>query len=180
MKTKWIPTLTILLSLAAGALRAQEPAAAPTPTASSENAARARRLIELSGVDQLAPRIRDSVIDEMKSKRKDVPGELFEKFRAQVDPNELTERLVIAYASLFTTEELDALIALYATPVGQSIVKKQGSVAQETMANSGNWGGLLGERLVALVTAYKEQEAAGQRVKAEAERKDTAPPPPHR
>ncbi len=174
MNAKWLPSLALLLALIAPALSAQEPTAPPP---SPESAARARKLIELSGVDQLGPRIRDSVVDDLKSKRKDVPAELFDKFRAQVDPKELTERLVTAYARLFTNEEMDALIALYATPVGQSIVKKQGSVAQETMLNSGDWGGSLAERLVALITAYKEQEIAAQRVKAEAERKGASPPP---
>jgi hypothetical protein len=142
---------------------------------SAERRARLLSLLELSGMRSAGPKILDSILDGFRKMRSDVPPGLFDSFREGTDLAPLYEQLLLVYDKHFTDEEADALIALYSTPVGQSIVAKQVGVAQDTMSASGDWGDQVGQALIAKITAFKLEEQAA---KARAVEREAASAPP--
>ena len=105
-------------------------------------------------------RIADSVVTQFRGYHKDLPEELFTRFRAQLDLEEMMNRIQAVYDKNFTDEELDGLIAFYSTPVGQSVLHKQTAIAEQTSATSGEWGEKIGQQLIAEITRARTEKKA--------------------
>ncbi|MFN7960976.1 MAG: DUF2059 domain-containing protein [Thermoanaerobaculia bacterium] len=125
-----------------------------------ERWAKVRKLMVLCGADQLPTRIADSVVTQFRGYHKDLPEELFTRFRAQLDLEEMMNRIQAVYDKNFTDEELDGLIAFYSTPVGQSVLHKQTAIAEQTSATSGEWGEKIGQQLIAEITRARTEKKA--------------------
>jgi hypothetical protein len=61
---------------------------------------------------------------------------------------ELTDGMVAVYAQNYTTAELRALTAFYATPLGRKLLEKQPVVATEGMAIGRAWGERVGREAI--------------------------------
>ncbi len=67
-----------------------------------------------------------------------VAPKIIDSFRARV--SELTDAIAIIYARNFSTEELQALVVFYKTPIGQKFLQKVPSLTQETMVVGSKFG----------------------------------------
>ncbi len=62
---------------------------------------------------------------------------------------ELQESFIAIYDSHFTADEIKQLLAFYRSPLGQKLTAQQPQMVQEGIAAGRNWGGVVGQRLVA-------------------------------
>lgn len=79
------------------------------------------------------------------------PTEYSERFVAEIQKSapQLIEATAEVYARYLTKEEIEALTRFYQTPVGQSIVTKQGTINVETMQVGMRLGAEIGKRVQA-------------------------------
>lgn len=59
----------------------------------------------------------------------------------------LMDQVSLIYAEVFTEEELDAMLAFYTSPAGQSMIKKMPQMMGHTMQLSQQWGMALFQNL---------------------------------
>ncbi len=57
------------------------------------------------------------------------------------------DQVSLIYAEVFTEEELDAMLAFYTSPAGQSMIKKMPQMMGHTMQLSQQWGMALFQNL---------------------------------
>lgn len=104
----------------------------------------AERFVQLSMGSEM-DRMLGSLVEEQLAETPDMGAAEREWMRANMPTltrdflEDLGRELAVVYADEFTTEELQALVAFYATPLGQSIATKQfeiGARSQELMMGS--------------------------------------------
>lgn len=134
---------------APGAPAAAQPAL-PTMTASPESRAEAAALTEMIGVtkqsQQLIAVMRQQMIGfvlrntgkSAEDSAKIVDEVLMPEFTAQ--EAELTNAIIEVWATSFSVEDLKALHAFYATPLGQRLIATLPSITQQGMAAGQAWG----------------------------------------
>jgi hypothetical protein len=132
--TRCLATCTILLLLSVGI------PASGNPDIPSEKEQAIRKLMEMIGTADLGVQVRQQLLSQIRPAFPQVPESLWAEFAESLDPAELTGLAVPIYERHFTTEELQALIDFYTTPVGQQVVKKLPLVAQESNAIVQQWG----------------------------------------
>jgi hypothetical protein len=127
-------------------------AQAPSP----EALAVARELIVTSRaadhVQQLMPSIvkliKPSIVQGRPQVEKDFDAYaplLMESFKARL--NELTEQVVVIYATNFTVAEMKDIIAFYRGPTGQKFLTKAPLIAQQSMAAGQKLGAQIGQEI---------------------------------
>ena len=124
--------------------------ALPTAVASPEAHAAAAQLTEMIGVNrqsqQLVAVMRAQMVQMVVRTSGKTPEEstkivdevLMPDFTAQ--ENELTDAIVDVWAINFSLEDLKALLAFYATPLGQRLITTLPQITQQGMAAGQNWG----------------------------------------
>jgi hypothetical protein len=137
-----VRTFLLVLSLAAGQLAYADDAS---------KAAKAEQYLTLMKIDETMKRAMDLVMNQMKSgmmqqitgqtlteDQTKMTAELGEKvFKLVSDAlswEKLKPDVVKLYADAYTEQELDAIIAFYKSPVGQSVVAKQGDLQTKSSA----------------------------------------------
>lgn len=117
------------------------------------------RFVELSFGDEL-PRMVDQLIEEQLAQSPDMPEAERNWMRRNMPTltldmvDDLARQLGPLYAEAFTTEELEALVAFYETPLGRSIATKQfevGARSQDMLA------GVLTRFFERLITKYCQE-----------------------
>ena len=76
----------------------------------------------------------------------------------QADWQELEDMVIPIYVKHLTAEEMDASIAFYRTPIGQSILQKMPAVMQESMQAGQQWGMKLGQQIAEELEARREAQ----------------------
>ena len=132
----------------------QEPGIQTVEDIPSEQLERIQTLIELTDADSIGIEIAQSMMAQFRTAFPDVPNEwagISDKFQ-QTD---LSQLIAPIYARNYTDAEIDALIAFYQTPEGESIVAKTPAIAQESLAVGQEWGLAIAQELL------QELEAEG-------------------
>ncbi len=107
----------------------------PAPDISEEERAKIERLLDLTRIDrtvesvaplatkQMGQMLQKRAPDMGQNKRTQLVSSVADTFQAGRD--ELTQALVPVYAKVFTTEEIDHMLAFYDSPTGQAIADKR-------------------------------------------------------
>lgn len=112
-------------------------------------AADIRRLLKVTGAGALAVQSLETMVAQMKAVRPDIPAAFWEAFQAEVDPDGLIELLVPVYARHFNRQEVQALLAFYASPAGRRFVEETPALMQEASVVGQQWGQEVAQRVVA-------------------------------
>ncbi len=118
------------------------------PQVSELKLADIRRLMVVSGTNNLAVEMMNQMIAVFQQGNTYVPDKFWKDFMSEVDPNELIEMCVPSYDKHFTHDEIKQLIAFYETPLGEKLVKTQPVIMQASMAAGQQWGDKLSERVL--------------------------------
>jgi hypothetical protein len=111
-----------------------------------------RRLLEIQRTDSLMLEGIERAL-AAQPMNPDLPEGFYEALvaRARRDVAVFVERLVPVYDSLYTAQEVDALIAFYRTPLGRRLIETQPQLMDATMQLGQQWGmELTGQVLVDL------------------------------
>ena len=162
--------------LALAVLIAMLPAHAEDSGQSGNPATAAKRqrietLLEITGALNIAKLMSASVTRQItnavKQVRPDIPANALDIVAEEVNGviaesmvanGGFVDLIVPVYASHFTVEELDALIAFYNTPVGRKTVSVMPQVTQEAIQIGQRWGQSLGPTIVERVKARLSEQ----------------------
>lgn len=113
------------------------------------------QLLELTNSGSLGIQAMDGMILQLQQTMPEIPAEWWSRFRARTDVDELTALIVPIYERNFTDAEIDAMIAFYQTPEGQSVIAKMPNVLSQSMMAGQLWGTSIAEDVL------RELEADG-------------------
>lgn len=138
-----------------GAAAAPSPAASASPATATDPALEAeiRRLLVLTGAEQLATQMLDQMLTSMRATVPQVPPAVWDEVRAEMRPSELVDATVAIYARRFTAEEIAALITFYESPVGRKLIAEQPGIVAESMAMGQEWGVAAAQRAMVTLKA---------------------------
>lgn len=143
--------------------------AAGAPGVSAEELTReevlVRELLEVSGMTEMMNQIMVQMVEGLEAATGETSDEFWDEFLAQVDPKELEEQIIPIYLRHFTAEELEATLAFYRSPAGQSILQKMPVVLQESMAAGQQWGMEVSRKAIEQLEVREEAEEGKQKGK---------------
>ncbi|MEM8506098.1 MAG: DUF2059 domain-containing protein [Cyanobacteria bacterium P01_D01_bin.1] len=116
------------------------PPAMPISEISAETVAKVEELLSITDTEALNLQVMESMVDQFRQVITDVPDDWWDRFLDKIDYAELNRLVIPIYAQHFTIEELDAIIAFYKTPAGQTVLEKMPSVLQDSMLVGQQWG----------------------------------------
>ena len=114
----------------------------------------ARQLLELTGSANLGIQVMNNMIASFKKQLPNVPGEFWDEFSKEINPQDLVDLIVPIYAKYYTDEELTKLIEFYKSPLGQKVVEKLPLITQDSYTAGENWGRKISEKVA---TKLKEK-----------------------
>ena len=124
----------LLILVMAGIGGAQE-----TPSADRKEQV-IHEILELTGSAALSRQMMEGLLPTLKQAVPDVPDSFWNEFMAEVDENELVDRMVPVYSKHFTLEELEQLAAFYRSPLGKKLTSETPVLLKESMAIGQEWG----------------------------------------
>lgn len=125
----------------------QAPPATPVEQNNSTFAQKTRKMMELSGMGNLAQTIIDQMIANLKPVRPDIGDEIWDGVRKEIQMAELVERIIPIMRNHYSEDDMDGLIAFYKTEVGKTLVSVQPKISGEMMARGKAWGAKLGAEI---------------------------------
>lgn len=113
--------------------------------AQSQREQRVRTLLSLQGADRIASDVLDRIYELFKT-CPNLPNGFVDRFKQELRPTDLIDRVVPVYARYFTSSELDDMIAFYQTPTGLKLAEVEPQIAKECMRIGESWGRDAAER----------------------------------
>lgn len=107
---------------------------------SAEMVAAIEELLEITDTSALSSQTLETTVAQFRQLMPDVPDEYWDRFLAKVDYEELNQLMVPIYAEHFTLAEIDAMVAFYRTPAGQTIIEKMPLVLEDSTLVGQRWG----------------------------------------
>jgi hypothetical protein len=86
-----------------------------------------------------------------------ITPQLLESFKARL--GELTDQIVVVYATNFTVAEMKDIIAFYRGPTGQKLLAKGPVIAQQSMAAGQQLGAQIGRELQSRIIEAEEERS---------------------
>jgi len=124
------------------------PAEMPASEISPETVAKVEELLSITDSEELNIQVIESIVDQFRQINIDVPDDWWDRFLEKIDYEELDRLVIPIYAQHFTIEELDAIIAFYKTPAGQSVLEKMPLVLQDSMLIGQHWGTEIAQQIL--------------------------------
>ena len=152
--SKLFVAMTLGAALLAGVCRA-EPA--------SEQSI--RELMQLTGAGQLSAQVMAALLPNLKRMTPQVPDAFWQKFMAEVDPNELQSLVIPIYQKRFTEQDIRDIIGFYKSPAGKRLVEQLPGITQDSMKVGQQWGAQIAQRAIEKARAEAaagEQKPAGE------------------
>jgi hypothetical protein len=170
LSTRHLLAVLIVLATLGTVRQAVAQAAAPAATAHQPSPAAiqlAKQIVDLKGVkDIYAPLVRgvvnktrDAFMQTNFMWAKDL-NEVTAIEQRQYAPrvSEMVDATARIYASHFTEQELQQLLAYYQSPIGQKAMVEEPKIVEESMANAGSWGdNLVQEVMASMRTEMKKR-----------------------
>ena len=160
---KRIAHIAMVLLLAMGAM-----GAAGCAAAQATKVEKAQELFRVFQADGITEQMMEAAFAQMNAMTRqanpELPNEATEIIQQEVlaalkeAMPLLIEEVAKIYERVFTEEELDAILAFYKSPVGQSMIQKMPQMAGETMMLSQQWGMGLFEHLPGRVEQRLREE----------------------
>jgi uncharacterized protein len=104
------------------------------------------KLLRLSGVESRMAQMSTLMISALKAKMTDVPPDFWVKFEQKINTHDLLDKIIPLYDKYFSTEDLKAVNAFYASPAGQRILAALPQIMQESMKMGMEWGEAIGKQ----------------------------------
>ena len=125
----------------------QYPAKGTAPASTTidpQKEARIRELMDVTGAKNLGQQLIDAGMEQFRSnvqdsqpdnpRAKQFADAFVARFQKHFDPNSLTERVIPIYDKYLTTDDLQALLDYYHSPLGQRMLKALPEVTRESQA----------------------------------------------
>jgi hypothetical protein len=121
--------------------------------AQNSDPAKTALVIEVLQVTQVAEQaitVMERSLDAQRNVNPEIPAVFWDRFIAKARENrgQLLELLVPVYAQLFTTEDLQGLLAFYKSPLGKRLLLAQPQLTEAAMEAGEGWGAQLGKEVV--------------------------------
>jgi hypothetical protein len=149
-----------------GILYAAQPAMA-APDDNAQRLEKARALIEATGAAALSQQMMDGVTHQLETvmlsqnpgREKDIRSLVQDYVRPALKDGmpELIQGFEALYASNFTVDEMDQIIAFYRTPVGRKTLQQMPQIMQQSMALGQAWAGKMMQQAEASFTAAAKE-----------------------
>ncbi len=114
--------------------------AAPSPKEQ-----KVRKLLLLTGADQMGKQMLDTMLQQF-DQMPGLPPGFTAKFRELAIKEDLAEMVVPVYMKHLAEPDLDATIKFYESAAGKNFVKAQPAIVAESTKIGENWGRALAER----------------------------------
>ncbi len=114
----------------------------------AEKEALVREYLAVTQSNALAMQMMEPMIPVFQQAYPSVPPEFFESIMAEMAGGDLVDFLVPVFVKNLTVQELEAAIAFYRTPEGQSLLRKTPVIMQESQLAGALWGEQMGERIL--------------------------------
>jgi len=98
------------------------------------------------------------MLGQMKKMMPGLSNEVWDKFRAEVKVEELTDLVVPIYQKHLTQEDVDVLNKFYATPTGKKLITTMPVIMQESMVAGQRWGQGIAYKLIQMQQAKSKQK----------------------
>jgi hypothetical protein len=149
-----------------GILYAGQPALA-APGDDAQRLEKARALIEVTGAAVLSQQMMEGVTRQLETvllsqnpgREKDIHSLVQDHMRPALKDGipELIQGFEALYASNFTVDEMDQLIAFYRTPIGRKSLQQMPQIIQQSMALGQAWAGKIMQRVEESFTSAAKQ-----------------------
>ncbi len=120
------------------------PLLAQAPDAAAAKQADVRKLLHLIGAGENGVKAMKGAMEGQRQANPQIPEAFFTAFMAEFTPQRLEELALPIYDKHLTAAEVKALLAFYATPEGQSFIRKQGLILEESMLAGQKLGAEIG------------------------------------
>lgn len=107
-----------------------------------------RKLLEMTGAAKVGVQVSKQLIASMRQSIPSVPDEFWTEFAKKIKPEDFVDLIIPIYDKHFLKEDIDSMIAFYASPVGQKFVAALPMITQESMQAGEQWGQAKGEEAV--------------------------------
>lgn len=157
MKLKFLYSVSLLFALSF----VTTPAVAQTQvsylqsvkTRSEDNSI--QRLMTITGERNLTRQVTLQTINTLRNQYPQVPQNFWDSFLAEMNYEQVNQRIEGIYNKYFTEEDIQGMIAFYQTPLGQKIISVLPQLAQESSKVGQQYG------IEAATRAIKKLQAAG-------------------
>lgn len=110
------------------------------PSGSRTKEAAIQELMEISGAKGMAMQMMNGMLPSLKQMVPDVPQSFWDDFMAEIDPDQLEKMVVPIYDKYFSQEEIEELIRINKTPLGQKVLHAMPLILKESMEAGQKWG----------------------------------------
>lgn len=161
----------LLCGAVVGALALATPARAQTAAPSTQAAqaiephkkADLARLLQLTGAAKLGMQLFDQVLASFKNVVPGAKEAFWTEFRKEVQPEELTDRLLVLYDRHLSHAEVRELVRFYESPLGKKVLTAMPALTTESMQIGQAWAMELALRAKKKLDAQKlAQPPAGK------------------
>ena len=104
--------------------------AAPAHADEASKAKKVEQMLQLTHVDQLM----DQMMSQMQPMMEEIQKRMVDLMKSRMSWEKLKPIYVKLYNELLTEDEIDASIAFYGTPAGQSLIKKMPLLMQKSVS----------------------------------------------
>jgi hypothetical protein len=145
-----VGSLLILLVAAAPALAQSK--------IEAEKEKKIRRVLEVTGTQQMMAQMASQMIANFKKAQPEVPDEFWNRFEKKFGSHDLVDQLVPVYDKYYTKQDLDGLLTFYESPVGQKVLKTMPQVMQESMQIGQEWGRQKAQDVIKELKEYQSKQ----------------------
>jgi hypothetical protein len=122
---------------------------------SQQNNNSIQKLMTITGERNLTRQVTLQTINTLKKQYPQVPQKFWDSFLAEMNYEEVNQRIEGVYNKYFTEEDIQGMISFYQTPLGQKIISVLPQLAQESSKVGQQYG------IEAATRAIKKLQAAG-------------------
>ena len=123
------------------------PAAVPATVGSPEKLSDIRKLISLTGGDQMGKQMMEQMVESFKSSFPQTPADFWSEFLNESNSKELMDLNVPIYDKHLTHDEIKEIIKFYESPTGQKLIQALPQISQESYVSGEKWGYELGMKV---------------------------------
>jgi uncharacterized protein len=115
----------------------------------------ARQVLDASGTVDIMVQALKAAIPAQRLANPSIPAEFWTRFEARLmqDLPQLVDSIAVLYASRFTQQELQGLLAFHRSPLGQRVRTLQPTLVSESTAMGQRWGARIGAEIGASLAA---------------------------
>lgn len=107
-----------------------------------------RKILTLTDASGIFKKTLESQINMLRKTKTEVPPKFWDEVLKEVDPDKFVELLVPIYDQHFSSDELEAIIVFYETPVGKKMISTLPQIMAESAAAGDKYGQQIATRVI--------------------------------